>query len=570
MKIHFYNYFNKSSSFGFNSKSIQRIVSFIYTNTCFSIFKYTIKKLSIQFPKIYKIYSHYFAPPTNVEKAQNKAPSQRQATQTDIETLIEAVFSAKDKKKPIVFAKLLSYCGLSSDIHNINFEITSLTVHPPCLGTGKTPIHSLDTLNHIDFSGVNFNNCNFNHCDLSNSTFQNGHFKDCSFKSALFEKSKMMNVHFEKCYIEHSSFSLSHLENVLFNNVNMPYTCFHRADMNHVQFLDLDLLGVSFLKSKIENVKIVSCQTENALLFDNENHVIFEDSAKPKVTKPVVLLLWENKAPGLTASKIVRSLIGENTIPIKYDYKLEGIINEEQLDVEANKKSLSHENSTLPITQHLIAFDESFPQINSLRKQIKELTSFVHGICLPGGSDLKPELYGQTAEEWTTPETTYTRTILEASLIAESNSQGVPLFGICRGAQVGNVFYGGDIIQHVEGHKFKVQNYKIKQAEGITHGILKDSTLTALSAHHQAIGKIGAGLKETIRYKNVPKALEKISGAPQLFLQFHPEFQNDKTSITGHLINVILSGKNQTFWQVLADAAKTFQCKKLINESIRN
>jgi putative glutamine amidotransferase len=72
------------------------------------------------------------------------------------------------------------------------------------------------------------------------------------------------------------------------------------------------------------------------------------------------------------------------------------------------------------------------------------------GLLLSGGADLDPRRYGQPIAG--SREIEDDRDELEAVAWDVARSRGVPVLGICRGLQAINVFSGGSILQHVEGH----------------------------------------------------------------------------------------------------------------------
>lgn len=72
------------------------------------------------------------------------------------------------------------------------------------------------------------------------------------------------------------------------------------------------------------------------------------------------------------------------------------------------------------------------------------------GLLLSGGADLDPDRYGRPLDGAGAPEPG--RDALEAEAWAAAADRGVPVLGICRGLQAINVFAGGGLLQHVDGH----------------------------------------------------------------------------------------------------------------------
>jgi gamma-glutamyl-gamma-aminobutyrate hydrolase PuuD len=72
------------------------------------------------------------------------------------------------------------------------------------------------------------------------------------------------------------------------------------------------------------------------------------------------------------------------------------------------------------------------------------------GLLISGGADIDPRRYGQPAagaEDVDDP-----RDQMEAEAWAAAEARRLPVVGICRGLQAINVFSGGSLLQHVEGH----------------------------------------------------------------------------------------------------------------------
>ena len=72
------------------------------------------------------------------------------------------------------------------------------------------------------------------------------------------------------------------------------------------------------------------------------------------------------------------------------------------------------------------------------------------GLLLPGGADLDPALYGEQPHPAVAVEGA--RDDLELAAWNAARERGIPIFGVCRGFQAINVFSGGTLVQHLEGH----------------------------------------------------------------------------------------------------------------------
>jgi putative glutamine amidotransferase len=72
------------------------------------------------------------------------------------------------------------------------------------------------------------------------------------------------------------------------------------------------------------------------------------------------------------------------------------------------------------------------------------------GLLLSGGADIDPSRYGQPIDGSLDVEPD--RDELEEQAWRAAEARKVPVLGICRGLQAINVFSGGSVLQHVDGH----------------------------------------------------------------------------------------------------------------------
>src|SRR5919106_933333 len=75
------------------------------------------------------------------------------------------------------------------------------------------------------------------------------------------------------------------------------------------------------------------------------------------------------------------------------------------------------------------------------------------GICLSGGPDLDPAAYGAADRHVELGPTEPGIDAFELALARAADLRGIPVLGVCRGAQTVNVARGGTLHQHVPGHR---------------------------------------------------------------------------------------------------------------------
>ena len=134
------------------------------------------------------------------------------------------------------------------------------------------------------------------------------------------------------------------------------------------------------------------------------------------------------------------------------------------------------------------------------------LASLCGGLVLPGGGDIEAGL-----------------SQAEAGVIRYFIEAGRPILGICRGMQALNVYFGGTLFADIPGHRIPEGDAThATRAVGLAAALLGPEP-TVNSNHHQAIDRLGHGLRpcqwapdgiiEAVEHETLP-----IFG-----VQYHPE-----------------------------------------------
>lgn len=150
-------------------------------------------------------------------------------------------------------------------------------------------------------------------------------------------------------------------------------------------------------------------------------------------------------------------------------------------------------------------------------------------LLLPGGGDITPAFFGQTDHGSRNVDTELD--ILQFQFLSRFMAQKKPVLGICKGLQLINIHFGGDVTQHIEtadSHRW----IGLDQFHPVYHCDLGrldffyqlyGNSATVNSAHHQAVNRIGEGLVPVCRAgDNVIEGLVHKS-LPILAVQWHPE-----------------------------------------------
>lgn len=157
----------------------------------------------------------------------------------------------------------------------------------------------------------------------------------------------------------------------------------------------------------------------------------------------------------------------------------------------------------------------------------------VDGVIILGGADADPELYGHSARAETNYGINADADRFELELIAGASARGVPLLGICRGMQLINIFHGGDLVQEIGAgsmHYSSSDNTSLishdvtLEPQSHLAEIFSKRSLTIRSGHHQAVGRLGAGLRVAATAADgIVEALEGLGGSWLVGVQWHPE-----------------------------------------------
>lgn len=166
----------------------------------------------------------------------------------------------------------------------------------------------------------------------------------------------------------------------------------------------------------------------------------------------------------------------------------------------------------------------------SLRHRLPSITD-VDAMIISGGDDINPQHYG--GEDLPRARLDPERDEMEIHWIREALGRGMPLLGICRGAQLLNIVLQGTLHQDLRKMRAKTYNrpglLPTKQVfiseNSRLYRLLARRRIRVNSLHHQAIDKPGKGLRIVAKdLDGITQAVEGSDDERIIGVQWHPEY----------------------------------------------
>ena len=160
------------------------------------------------------------------------------------------------------------------------------------------------------------------------------------------------------------------------------------------------------------------------------------------------------------------------------------------------------------------------------------------GLLISGGPDVNPALYGQAHDTARCGKLDLRRDTLEFKLIEKAFQMGIPVLGICRGAQILNVYNGGSLyidiptdidtsLAHRCGDKDTCYHLIRVKPSSVLHEICNIKSCLVNSNHHQAVKRLAEGFDIlAVSEDGLTEAIGWLDPANRPFLlgvQWHPE-----------------------------------------------
>ena len=153
------------------------------------------------------------------------------------------------------------------------------------------------------------------------------------------------------------------------------------------------------------------------------------------------------------------------------------------------------------------------------------------GLIIGGGDDISAELY--QGEPTLDVRLDPARDALEIDLLRRALPLGMPVLGVCRGAQMLNISQGGSLHQDVYRLNPAMPKIWTPLPRKAVHliegtrlaGLVGTERLRINSLHHQAVDRLGENLVVAARDEfGLVQAIEDTTARFRIGVQWHPEF----------------------------------------------
>lgn len=175
---------------------------------------------------------------------------------------------------------------------------------------------------------------------------------------------------------------------------------------------------------------------------------------------------------------------------------------------------------------------------------LESVASVCDGFLFTGGHDMHPSYYGEENLYCNPPATE--RDLMEMAFLKVMEQTDKPVFGICRGIQTLNVYFGGTLYQDVvscgatqRDHRMekpyeRTEHKAFLEEDGPLYAMFGEKEILVNSVHHQAVKAIAPGFRCMARSEDgLVEGIYRPDKPFFMAVQWHPEwmYEFDQNSV---------------------------------------
>lgn len=163
----------------------------------------------------------------------------------------------------------------------------------------------------------------------------------------------------------------------------------------------------------------------------------------------------------------------------------------------------------------------------------KHLTGKDEVLILWGGEDISPALYNQPVVRARAAKTPSVRDTIEKNLFDRAVELGIPIIGICRGAQLQCALSGGSLFQHIQGGHHEDHFVETKDGHSFRTSSCHHQALNLSNVEHELLAwdkdRVTVAYTDKDAVETVIPEVAYIPKTKSFAIQGHPEWMNPKS-----------------------------------------
>lgn len=168
-------------------------------------------------------------------------------------------------------------------------------------------------------------------------------------------------------------------------------------------------------------------------------------------------------------------------------------------------------------------------------------------LILHGGADISPSIYGHKVSKRThASDQMSPRDLSEVLLARRAIELGIPIFGICRGAQLACALAGGSLIQHADGHGGGNHHVVTNTGDHYTTTTCHHQMMNPWQVNHELLAWSAPSLsklyvvehEEEIKMEKEPEVVF-FPEIKALAIQGHPEWMSASSNFVQYCLSLV-------------------------------